>query len=155
MAAITTVIAAILLGVFFPVWRIARVWEPSYFETGEVSQLAYIGSWEDRKLARQILAQAEEAFSTVGLTWEEAHRQFGVLGRFCINHPDAVSERHSLELWSAHFQLTTGTMWVYYSREGLDTNGAVVQGSWRVPSLWQLKCGPAGQWEVISIKEQP
>lgn len=155
-AAVLAAAAAVaLLAVYFPLWHIAAVWEPSYFETGEVSQLAYIGSREDRRIARQVMARAEEAFSTLGLTREEAQSRFGCLGRYTPTHPDAVSERHSLKLWSARFQLTTGTMWMYYSREELDGEGNMVCGAGDVPVLWQLDRSDSGEWEVTVIKEHP
>lgn len=138
-----------------PVWHIAQVWEPSYFETGEVSQLAYIGRREDRQTARRVLDRAEEAFSSVGLTDGEAKERFGLLSRYTTGHPDAVSERHSLRLWSARFYGGDGTMWVYYTKEGLDKDGKVVQGSWRIPALWRLERNAAGEWEVTHIKEHP
>ena len=155
-AAVLAVAGAILLlSNFFPVWRIAEVWAPSYFETGEVSLLAYIGSREDRRTAQKVLAQAEEVFSTLGLTWDEAQERFGPLGRYAITHPDAVEERHDLELWSARFQGSTGTMWVYYSQTGLDSGGNVVEGSYEVPTLWLLNRTPSGEWGVTYIKEHP
>lgn len=147
--------AVVCLFYYHPLWHIVMVWEPSYFETGEVSQLAYIGSREDRRIARRVMDRAEEAFSTLGLTWDEAQDRFGPLGRCAITHPDAVSERHSLKLWSAHFNLTTGTMWVYYSKEGLDGAGNTVQGGWDIPALWQLARNDSGEWEVVSVKEPP
>lgn len=149
--------AAVILGFFYyhPLWHIAMVWDPSYFETGEVSQLAYIGSREDRRIARQVMARAEEAFSTLGLTDREAYDRFGCLGRYTPKHPGAVSEQHSLKLWSAQLYSSDGTMWVYYTREELDRDGKLVSGSWEVPALWFLKRGPSGEWAVTYIKEHP
>lgn len=149
------VAAVVCFFYYHPLWRIAMVWEPSFFQTGEVSQLAYIGSREDRRIARQVMARAEEAFSALGLTREEAQSRFGCLGRYTPTHPDAVSERHRLKLWASHFQLTTGTMWVYYSREELDGEGNMVCGAGDVPVLWRLDQNDSGEWEVVGIHEPP
>lgn len=53
--------ALVVFGVLylFPVYRIAMVWQPSYYTTGEVSLLAYIGSPTERKTAGDVMALAE------------------------------------------------------------------------------------------------
>ncbi len=139
-----------------PVWRIAEVWWPSYFTTGEITQLAYIGTPEDRAAAQQVLELAEQAFSDVTTPREEQEARYGKLARYATaGERGAVSESHSLELWSADFHITDGTMWVYYSQEAYDENGDTIRGSWRIPSLWYLEKNEDGAWEVTGIKEHP
>lgn len=141
---------------YFPVWRIAKVWWPSYFETGEISQLAYIGSREDREMAQQVMEKAEQAFLDVKTPGEEKEEKYGLLSRYAVaGERGAVSESHSLELWSAHFDGSAGTMWVYYSREAYNENGDILCGSWDIPSLWYLERNEMGQWEITHIKEHP
>ncbi|MBQ8835186.1 MAG: helix-turn-helix transcriptional regulator [Oscillospiraceae bacterium] len=154
-------IAAAAVGIviglhYFPVWRVAKVWWPSYFTTGEISQLAYIGTPEDRVIAKEVLAEAEKAFCDISTPYEEKEEKFGKLSRYATEaERGAVSESHTLELWSADFRLTDGTMWVYYSQEAYDENGETICGSWRIPSLWYLEKNAAGEWEVVAIKEHP
>ena len=157
VCAAVLVLAALVL-YRFPVYRIARVWSPSFFETGEVSMLAYTGSAEDRRIARTVMAKAELAFSDVGVSGEEAREKYGLLSRYAItgdSYETAVSERHRLELWSARFYGGTGFMWVWYSQAGLDADGNTVTGSWDIPALWTLEKTADGTWEVTHIKEHP
>ena len=154
-------VLAVVLGLgmasqVFPLWRIAEVWWPSYFTTGEITQLAYIGSAEDRAIAAQVLEKAEAAFRDVSTPYGELEETYGVLSRYATAaERGAVSESHTLELWSAHFSSANGTMWVYYSKEAFDGDGATICGSWRIPSLWYLEKTADGTWEVTAIQEHP
>ena len=142
----------------FPLHRVALVWQPSWFETGEISLLAYAGSREDRRTAQPVLDLAERAFSDCSLTREEAAARYGVLSRYCFprdRYPEVVREEHTLDLWSAHFSGGSGQMWVSYSQKGYDAAGNCTAGSWRIPSLWYLELNEAGEWTVIGIKEHP
>ncbi len=141
---------------YFPVYRIAQVWYPSYFETGEISQLAYIGSKSDRELAGAVLREAEKAFADVSVPAVKKEETYGLLARYATEaERGGTSEAHSLELWSAHFDGSYGNMWVFYSQEIYDPEGNVVRGSWRIPSLWYLEKDAAGEWQVVGIKEHP
>ena len=143
---------------YFPLHRVIQVWQPSWFETGEISLLAHVGSREDRQTAQQVLNLAEQAFSALGLTREEAAARYGELSRYCFPrdvYPGVVREEHHLDLWSAHFSGGHGQMWVYYSQEGYDAAGNCTTGSWRVPSLWYLEQAETGEWTVIGTKEHP
>ena len=72
-AAVLLIFTALVIFLqYFPLHRVALVWQPSWFETGEVSLLAYTGSREDRQTAQPVMALAEQAFSTLGLTRAEA-----------------------------------------------------------------------------------
>jgi len=149
--------AAILL-FFFPIYRIALVWYPSYFDTGEISVLAYIGSSEDRKKAESIMKLAEKAFSDITSTDDETEKQYGELSRYSIpsdRYTDVVEESHDLRLWSARFNLNDGLLWVWYTQEGIDAEGNTVTGNWNIPSLWYLERNDEGIWEVKYIKEHP
>lgn len=152
--------AAVMLAAFlinwFPVYHVAQVWFPSYYTTGEISKLVFKGSPQDLITAYQIMDEAEKACEDLGLTRTEAEEKYGLFSRFCHNidsYPDAVDVQHEMKLWSAHFDLTEGWMWVYYSQEGLDANGEVTTGSWRIPSLWYLQPDEEGNWQVVHIKE--
>lgn len=143
---------------YFPLHRVVQVWQPSWFETGEISLLAYVGSREDRRTAQPVLDLAEQAFSTLGLTQAEAAARYGQLSRCCFArdiYPEVVREEHTLDLWSARFSGSYGHLWVCYSQAGYDEAGALRAGSFRVPALWTLEQTPDGAWEVISIKEHP
>lgn len=82
--------------------------------------------------------------------------KYGLLKRYATkSERGAVTEEHTLELWSAHFHSTDGTMWVYYSKEAYDAQGQTLCGSWKIPSLWYLEKNETGQWKVVAIKEHP
>lgn len=150
--------ALVIFFQYFPLHRVVQVWQPSWYETGEISQLAYVGSREDRQTAQPVLELAEQAFSDLSLTEAEAAARYGELRRYCFprdRYPEVVREEHDLDLWSAHFSGGSGQMWVCYSQEGYDAAGNRKAGSWRVPSLWYLERTLDGTWEVIYIKEHP
>ena len=65
-AALLLFTALVVFFQYFPLHRAALVWQPSWFETGEISLLAYVGSREDRQTARPVLDLAEQAFSPPG-----------------------------------------------------------------------------------------
>lgn len=141
---------------FFPLYRIVRVWSPSYFETGEISDLAYIGSREDRQTAQAVLDKAEAAFSDLTTPRDQKAEAYGLLARYATEAElNAAAETHSLELWSAHFELVSGRMWVFYSQECYDEEGTILSGSWNIPSLWYLEKNASGEWEIVGIKEHP
>lgn len=151
-----TIVILVLCAHYFPLYRVAKVWWPSYFETGEISQLAYIGTSEDREIAQKVLETAESAFSDMETPREKLEKKYGLLKRYAVAaERGAVSESHSLELWAAHFASSSGTIWVYYSQEAYDENGDLICGSWDIPSLWYLEKNEAGDWKVVGIKEHP
>ena len=158
-AAVLLIFTALVIFLqYFPLHRVVQVWQPSWYETGEISQLAYVGSREDRQTAQPVLELAEQAFSDLSLTEAEAAARYGELRRYCFprdRYPEVVREEHDLDLWSAHFSGGSGQMWVCYSQEGYDAAGNRKAGSWRVPSLWYLERTLDGTWEVIYIKEHP
>lgn len=80
--------------------------DKSYFGEDYI-QVIYPTGIRDYCIAREILADAETAFSTV-TTDELAEEEFGKLGRFCITDGDAISEEHAVHLISANFGDSTG-----------------------------------------------
>ena len=144
----------VLLVYMFPLYRMAEVWPLDFYTTDAVSKLAYIGSRADRAKARRVIAVAEEAFSDLRSTGEEAREKYGPLSRYAIGaERGAVEESHSIRLWSAHFGLSSGSIWVYYSCEYRDAQGDLVSGSWGVASYWVLNYEPgSGQWELSRVE---
>ncbi|MGM9661891.1 MAG: helix-turn-helix domain-containing protein [Oscillospiraceae bacterium] len=141
---------------YFPLYRVARVWYPSYYETGEISKLMYIGSADDRKTAQYVLAKAETAFSDLDTPRDGLEEKYGLLARYATPAEEgAAEETHSLRLWSARFDASYGCVWVYYTQETYDEEGNALSGSWNVPSLWYLGKAASGEWEVLFIKEHP
>ncbi len=153
---VVCLLAILLILHSFPVYRIAKVWSPSYYDTGEISMLAYIGSSSDRSIGNSVLRQAEAAFSDISHSREENEEAYGVLSRYATSSErGAVEEKHSLELWSAHFDASSGYMWVYYSAETYDAEGDCVSRSINIPSLWSVAKNEDGKWVVVAIKEHP
>lgn len=151
-------LAAVLLTFhYFPIYHIVHVWVQGQYSTSEVSDLAYIGSKEERDCAQFILDQAEAAFSDLTvLTPEEAKEKYGLLGKYCICHEDAVAETHSIKLWSARYDENSniGHMWVYYSCSATDADGNTVRGSRNITSYWTFMKGKkSGKWIVTHISE--
>ena len=135
-------LAVVVLLRYFPVYRIAEVGDTSYFSSGDIIKLAYIGSGADRAEAQSILRQADSAFHDCKHTSAENEEMYGVLSRYATatdlwNNVSFTS--HSLELWSAHLNTTDGYLWAYYSCEAFDSEGNTVTGSWNIPSLWKVK----------------
>ena len=153
----TTVILAFVAALnTFPIHRVAQVWYPSYFTTGEISMLLYTGSPQDRTAAQSVLRQSEEAFCDLTHTDEENRERYGRLARYATDSSyNAVSQSHTLELWAAHFGASDGYMWVWYSQEAYDADGETVRGSWRIPSLWYVVRDESGNWVVDGIIEHP
>lgn len=148
----------LLLLYMFPVYHIPAVlFQPSYYCADEVALLAYRGGLRSHAIASDIIAQAEEAFSEITLSSDEIKEKYGLFGRYAFgsDHYNATAEKHTLKLWSAHFGSSKGTMWVWYTQEGFNSNGERTTGSWKIPSLWMLEKNIDGQWEVIKIKEHP
>lgn len=142
----------------FPVYRIAKVGGTSYFSSGEIAKLAYIGSGADRAEAQSILRQADAAFHDCSHTSTENAEMYGMLSRYATAtdfYNDVSFTNYSLELWSAHLGTADGYLWVYYSREAFDSEGHIVTGSWNVPSLWKVEKDDTGTWVVVQIKEHP
>ena len=66
-AAVLLIFTALVIFLqYFPLHRVALVWQPSWFETGEVSLPGLYRLREDRRTAQPVMALAEQAFSTLG-----------------------------------------------------------------------------------------
>lgn len=155
-----TIIKLLLAGFvlyLFPIYHIgAMVPYFDYYSKEEIAMLAFRGGPVDHLQAMPVLKLAEEAFSDVDSTKEEAIQKYGLLYRYGFTEdisPDVVSETHSLKLWSCRFYNSKGYMWVYYSHEAYNTGDEVTSGSTRVQALWTLEKNTAGDWVVNHIKE--
>lgn len=141
---------------YFPLYRIVTLDTRTYFKVEELGMLAYIGSAQERNIANNVLARAEEAFRDVSHSREENEERYGVLSRYTVEGKrGAVSEQHSLELWSARIRGDRGWMWVCYSQDAFDEKGNKISGSRNVESLWEIARDEQGVWQVVSIKEHP
>jgi hypothetical protein len=84
--------------------------------------------------------------------------QYGLLFLYAIDtdsYDNVIDVKHSLKLWSAHLDDKEGILWVYYSQEAIDSNGNIVCGSWRVPSIWCVEKDEHGECFVEHIYEHP
>lgn len=158
---VVAIIVVLLLLVFFvfntfPVYRIVKADISSYYDSKELSLLAYIGTPSDRSIGKEVLAKADAAFSDISHSQEENKETHGVLSRYATSSErGAADEKHSLELWSAHFDSDSGYMWVYYSAATYDANGNPISQSADIPSLWTVEKNETGEWVVVGIKEHP
>lgn len=155
------VITVIIYGALqiFPVYRVFQdEWDNS-FTISERKMLAYIGSAEDRRIAKAVINQAEVAFSDTTHSYEENMQIYGKLGRYAFDSYyfgeffDAVAEKHTIDLLSAHIDGNNGYIFVEYSQEAIDINGEPVSGSWGIRSLWEIEKNEQGNWVVVNIKE--
>lgn len=153
------VLAALCLCVyFFPFYHVLQVWTPSYYTSGEIEKLLYIGSTDDRDTARLFIAQADAAFSDLTTPNDVLQKKHGLFARYATNaERQGVSEKHSLRLWTAHFDTFDGYgyVWVHYSNTVYDARGETVCGSWDIPSLWIFEKNSDGEWSLMYIKEHP
>ena len=158
---ILSVVAALAVGTgihFFPIYHVFQVWWPSYYTTGEISKLLYIGSSEDRDTARLFIAKANEAFSDLSTPYGQLEEKYGPLKRYATNgERGGATEKHSLRLWSADFDSFDGYgyVWVHYSNTVYDNKGEEVCVSWDVPALWVFERDDSGNWQLLYIKEHP
>lgn len=160
---IIAICIVLLLGIctyLFPVYRLAQVWYLDYYTTGEVSKLLYIGSNEDRKIAKGFVAEAEKAFEDLSTPSNKLEEKYGLFSRYATSmEMGGASEEHTLKLWSADFEGSAtdsyGYVWVYYSYEVYDEKGDLASGSWKVPALWIFEKDEAGSWKLIYVKEHP
>ena len=157
-----TIIKLLLAGCIlylFPIYHIAAMVPYfDYYSKEEIARLAFRGGPVDHLQAMPVMKLAEEAFSDVDSNRDEAMQKYGLLHRYGFtedSYPDAVSETHSLQLWSCRFSGSTGYMWIYYSSEAYDSNGDITSGSWRATALWTLEKNTDGEWVVTHIKEHP
>ena len=154
------IILAAFIGILlmkFPVWRyfMARPYEMS-FGKETLKELAYSGTRKDRLAVREILDEAEEAFSATGLSAEEAEEKFGQLDKCTYtadSYPDAVSEKHDLKLYTAKCDGESGYLWVCFTHNAYDAKGELVSGSRDVLARWEIKKDGNGAWHVSSIME--
>lgn len=161
-----SITAACIIGIvflisIFPIWRIVHIGPKTmgnYYTRAEIGMALNIGSASDRSEAQSVLRLADKAFNDVHHTDAENEAEYGLLARYATgtdNYPDAASNEHSLELWSAHLDKDGGWIWVFYSSETFNYDGSTACGSWRVPSLWKVEKNDKGEWMVVQILEHP
>ena len=157
-----TIIKLLLAGCIlylFPIYHIAAMVPYfNYYSKEEIARLAFRGGPVDHLQAMPVMKLAEEAFSDVDSTSDEAMQKYGLLYRYGYaedSYTDVVSEKHLLSLWSCRFSGSTGYMWIYYTSMGYDANGNNTSGSARVQALWTLEKNTDGEWVVTHIKEHP
>lgn len=143
---------------FFPVYHVLQVWSPSYFTTGEVTKLLYIGNRAERNTAQLFVSKANEAFSDLSTPDDQLEEKYGMLKRYATNAERGGStEKHSLRLWSADFNSADGYgyVWVYYSNSVYNIEGEEICGSSKIPALWVFEKNDEGNWQLLYIKEHP
>ena len=157
-----TIIKLLLAGCIlylFPIYHIAAMVPYfDYYSKEEIARLAFRGGPVDHLQAMPVMKLAEEAFSDVDSTRDEAMQKYGLLDRYGYaedSYSDIVSEKHLLDLWACRFSDSTGYMWIYYTSMGYDANGTNTSGSARVQALWTLEKNTDGEWVVTHIKEHP
>lgn len=156
LLAVTLAAVLAVLLYCFPVYHVLQVWSPDYYTTGEVGKLLSIGSSKDRDTARLFLAQANAAFADLTTPYAELEAKHGLLQRYATaSEREAVTQRHSLRLWSAHFDAADGYgyVWVCYSNSAYDADGEEVWGCRKVASLWIFEKDAKGVWQLVRIKE--
>ena len=157
---IIAVIVMVLLYVF-PFYNWVAVTNTNFYGAKESSYLLFRGLPSYHIKTAHIMDTAEDAFSELGLTKDEAQEKYGELSIYCItsDYEDVVKEKHNLRLCSVMLDTYTsehaGYMWVYYNQEGLTENDEVSKGSWKIYALWYLEKDKNGNWYVADIKEGP
>lgn len=156
---IVTIIVVILL-YMFPFYNWIAVTNTNFYGAKESSYLLFRGLPSHHMQVNNIVNTAEEAFSDLGLSVEDAKKKYGVLGRYCItsDYDDVVREKHDLRIWSVmldtHTSESAGYIWVCYDQEGFDDKGKLSMGSENAIALWCLE-KVNDEWYVCDIKEGP
>lgn len=125
----------------------------------EYIQIIYPTSIKDYTTAKAILAEADEAFSTI-TDYETAEETFGDLWRYCITNEGSVSEYHEIKLVSASFDDKYGYIWIEFVQYGYDKNGEITYGAGStitnqyILSKWNLE-KINDKWVVTDIIEHP
>ena len=159
------IIAAIIIALlvyYFPIYHLIPVCNTYFYGAREASFLMFRGFVCQQLQVRDVMKLADEAFSDVGISVEEAEEKYGALSIYCLtdDYSEVVDEKHKLRLWSVRtFNVYTvgspGYMWVYYSQDGFDKDGNSVTGASQIPALWYLEKDKNGNWYVADIKEGP
>ncbi len=158
--AVVAVVLAILMCLhFFPIYRLNELSNASaglaFYTENEIKMCLYIGSAEDRREAREVLKDAEAAFTDTSHTEEQCEKLYGELSRYVPPKDESLDKvKYTLDLWSAHLDETEGYIWVYQSSEGYNKDGERVFGSEKIPALWKV-AKIQGKWVVTNVKEHP
>lgn len=159
-AIVYAVVIALLIYIF-PFYNWFAVSTTNFYGAREASYLLFRGWPSDYLQIQDILRTAEDAFSELGISKEEAKRKYGELGRYCItdDYDNVVKEKHKWNVLSVILNTYTaedlGYIWIRYDQEGLDKDGEVCTGSRRIEALWCLEKRDNGEWYVSDVKEGP
>lgn len=156
---IITVIAAAALLYMFPFYHYIDASSLPTFSASDANKLFFRGFPTDWWKARAVIQNAENAFSDLSCSEQEAREKYGLLSKYCYTSdmdPEVVSEKHTLKVWSVRLNTLTseysGYIWVCYTERGFDQEGNMITGSFKVPALWCLdKIGDT--WKVVKIIE--
>lgn len=149
-------VVAVLLIHYFPIYRYLETGVSTYYNKKEIGMLIYIGSPGDRKIGKCVVEMADAAFSDIHSTREANIDEYGLLARYATEEDrGAVSEKHDLDMLSAHFEDDSGYIWMRYSNSAYDADGNMICGNADILSLWYLEKDDSGEWKVIDIKEHP
>lgn len=132
---------------------LGQPWLRKTFKGDELALMLHYGEKEERRIAKTVLDQAEQAFSALGLTREEAEKTYGLLSRYVLYGLEDVQEQHSLKLIAAQVEGDEGHMWIHYSQRAVDTQGNTKRGSSDIFSLWTIRKDTDENWYVSNIKE--
>ena len=158
---IVLTIMVLILIYMFPFYNWVSVTSTNFYGAKESSYLLFRGLPSHYMQVNKIINTAEEAFSDLGLSVEDAKKKYGVLGRYCITseYSDVVQEEHNLKIWSVilntHTSEYAGYIWVCYEQEGFDDKGELSMGSENATALWCLEKGANDEWYVCDVKEGP
>lgn len=154
-AAAFVLICAVLL-YHFPVYRASMVCGDKYFEPWQLQMLYFRGTPGDRREAEQILEQARAAFEdreTPCNTYGEQdprRAKHGALWRH-VTGPEAAKMEYTLELLSAHLGMNEGYVWIQYSHDTFDENGARLRGGRKEAEFWTVQ-RVQGRWVVVDTR---
>lgn len=159
---IVLTVMVIFLIYMFPFYNWALVTSTNFYGARESSYLLFRGLPWHHVQVNHIVKTAEDAFSDLGLSADDAKNKYGVLGRYCIAsdlYSDVVQEKHKLRILSVILNTYTsenaGYIWVCYDQEGLDDNGDLNMASKNAIALWGLEKDANGKWYVCDVKEGP
>lgn len=158
---IVLTLVVVFLIYMFPFYNWASVTSTNFYGAKESSYLLFRGLPSHYMQINRIVDTAEEAFSDLGLSVDEAKTKYGVLGRYSItsDYSDVVKEKHNLRILSVILNTYTseyaGYIWVRYDQEGFDDKGDLSMGSENATALWCLEKGVNDEWYVCDIKEGP
>ncbi len=131
------------------------IWQKDFFGSAVYSTIEYQMTDADRATVSPVMSTAEKVFTYTG-TKAEADKTVGALARY-YHYSDETpfsTVECNLQLITAKVDRSSGYMWVVYSDEQYDSDGATVSGSWDILSYWIIE-KTDGAWNVVGVKEHP